>query len=103
MRTVEAYISNKGNTYLDKEACAKEDNLVKCKLCNGSGNEKYTYNKPYPSGLPDSGWVPDEIIWDSRKCTRCSGIGYTAYNIEDDKDYQTYLKLKEKFGDKNDK
>ena len=97
MKIVEAYISNKGNVYLDKKECAIEDNLIKCKLCSGTGFEKYTYTKPYPSGLPDSGWVDDEIIEDTRKCFRCHGLGYTKYNIEDDEDYQIYLKLKDKF------
>ena len=101
MKKIEAYISTKGNLYLDKESCAADDELVKCRICSGSGKEYYEHVEtiPYPSGLPDSGWVDDEIIrtTKSRECTRCFGLGYVKENIEDNAEYQKYLELKKKF------
>jgi hypothetical protein len=104
MRIIEAYISTTGNLYLDKESCAAEDGLVKCKICSGKGQEKYEHIEiiPYPSGRPDSGWVePKRIITPkTRECTRCLGLGYVQENIEDNEEYQKYLELKNKFKNK---
>ena len=101
MKKIEAYISTKGILYLDKESCAADDNLVKCKICSGSGKELYEHVEiiPYPAGLPDSGWVDDKriVTTKSRECIRCEGLGYVKENIEDNIEYQKYLELKKKF------
>lgn len=100
MRKIEAWISNKNQLFMNKEDCAAEDGLVKCKNCNSKGLEKYEHITPYPSGLPDSGWVDDTIEIKERTCSRCFGVGYVTYNKEDDPEYQEYLKLKCKFEEK---
>lgn len=100
MRKIEVWKSNKNVLFMNKEDCAAEDGLVKCKNCNSKGLEKYEHITPYPSGLPDSGWVDDTIEIKERTCSRCFGVGYVAYNKEDDPEYQEYLKLKYKFEEK---
>ena len=97
MREIKAWISNNNALFMNKEECAVEDGLVQCKNCNSRGLEKYEHVIPYPSGLPDSGWVPDTIEIRERTCSRCNGLGYVEMNPEDDKDYQQYLKLKKKY------
>lgn len=99
MKEVKAWISNKGNVYTNRVLCAREDKLVVCKLCNSTGLEKYEHVIPYPSGLPDSGWVDDTIEIRERTCTRCKGLGYVECNIEDDTEYQEFLRLREKYKD----
>jgi hypothetical protein len=97
MREIKAWISNNNALFMNKEECAAEDGLVRCKNCNSRGLEKYEHVIPYPAGLPDSGWVPDTIEIGERTCSRCNGLGYVKMNPEDDKDYQQYLKLKKKY------
>ena len=99
MKEIKAWISNKDTIYLTKEACAAEDKLVVCKNCKSSGLEKYEHRTPYPSGLPDSGWVDDTIEIRERTCRRCKGLGYVDVNPEDDEEYQEFLRLKEKYKD----
>lgn len=99
MIEMKVWVSNKDMIYSNKEDCAKADGLVKCKLCNSRGIEKYEVTIPYPSGLPDSDWVDDTIEIRERTCTRCKGLGYVEINIEDDKEYQEFLRLKEKYKD----
>lgn len=103
MREIKAWISNSNKLYTSREECAEEDGLVPCKLCNSRGLEKYEHIIPYPSGLPDSGWVPDKIEIRERTCTRCAGLGYVKTNPEDDIEYQQYLKLKNKYEPKGQK
>lgn len=97
MKEIKAYVNSDGVIFENRDECAKSENLVKCKLCSGTGNEKYIATRPYPSGLPDSGWQPDIKEERTRTCTRCNGIGYVTENIEDDLDYQQYLELKKRF------
>lgn len=97
MKKIEAWLSNNNVIYTNKEDCANADGLVKCKKCNSTGLEKYEHITPYPSGLPDSGWVDDTVEIKTRTCSRCDGIGYVKNNIEDDPEFQQYLKLKHKF------
>lgn len=99
MKEIKAWLSDAGNIYTSAAACAHADGLVKCKNCNTDGLEKYEHRTPYPSGLPDSGWVDDTIEIKLRTCKRCHGLSYIKINIEDDPDYQTYIKLKDKFKD----
>lgn len=100
MREIKAWISNTNTLYMTREDCAAEDGLVKCKLCDSSGLEKYEHIIPYPSGLPDSGWVPDKIEIRERTCSRCGGLAYVKINPEDDEEYQMYLKLRDIYEEK---
>lgn len=69
-----------GNEYGSKTTLEELFNLFErpfeCPQCKGLG----TYNKrtrvPYPSGLPDSGWVPDEIKYVPTSCELCEGHGW---------------------------
>lgn len=99
MKEVKAWVSHKGNIHTNKMLCASEDNLVVCKICKSTGLEKYEHRIPYPSGLPDSGWVDDTIEIRERTCSRCKGLGYVEINPEDDEEYQMFLKLREKYKD----
>ena len=99
MKEIKAWISNKGTIHLNRNECAAEDKLVQCKNCKSSGLETYEHRIPYPSGLPDSGWVNDTIETRKRTCSRCNGLGYVEINPEDDEEYQMFLKLREKYKD----
>lgn len=54
----------------------------RCPQCNGAGTYSKRTVKPYPKGLPDSGWVPDEIIYVPTTCELCDGHGWV------DKEYK---------------
>ena len=97
MKKIIAWTSERGKVYTNPEECAKEDGLVLCYICKGSGEEKYQITIPYPSWLPDSGWVEETTETRTRTCTRCTGIGYVSCNKEDKPEYQEYLKLKNKY------
>ncbi|MBO0486311.1 hypothetical protein [Vagococcus fluvialis] len=49
-----------------------------CPQCKGQGIYSKETIKRYPSGLPDSGWVPDEIVYVSTECELCNGHGWTG-------------------------
>lgn len=97
MKKVERYLSSDGQLFASQAQCAAHEGLEKCEICQGSGKEEYEHRIPYPSGLPDSGWIPDEITIRHKTCTRCDGVGYVKSNLEFDTDYKEYLRLKEKF------
>lgn len=101
MEQVIMYKNIDGVIFERRDECAKSEGLVLCKICSGLGYEKYEHVEtiPYPSNLPDSGWVEDKKIISkkNRECSRCSGLGYVTSNIEDEKDYQQYLELKKRF------
>lgn len=48
-----------------------------CPKCNGIGTFKKRVVTPYPSGLPDSGYVPPRITFEPIDCDLCCGQGYT--------------------------
>lgn len=97
MKKIDAWVDNNGKGFFTKEECAKSDGLVKCRLCSGTGEEVYTEKVPYPRGLPDSDYFEFHTVNKIRTCKRCEGIGYVKMNIEDDPEYNEFLKLKKKF------
>lgn len=99
MEKVQLYSSKDSVLFDTLEECAHHEGLVPCFCCKGIGTESYEHRTPYPTGLPDSGWVPDHTTIKTRKCWRCDGIGYVVSNIEEDPEFQLYKKLKEKFKD----
>ncbi len=98
MKKVEAFQSDDGSLFIHKEDCANYDGLhYKCGLCGGTGTEIYEHRIPYPSGLPDSGWVDDTIEKRSRTCTRCNGIGYQQQmDKENDPEWVEMKRLEKK-------
>ncbi|MEI5994799.1 hypothetical protein [Candidatus Enterococcus mansonii] len=50
----------------------------KCPQCKGSGFYQKKIRVPYPSGLPDSGWVPDTIEYKRTECELCDGHGWAT-------------------------
>lgn len=100
MEIVKMFVSKDRQIFETADECAAHDGLVKCLKCNGSGQERYEHRIPYPSGLPDSGWVDDTIEIKLIPCSRCNATGYTEYNIESDPEYMEFKRLQAKFGDK---
>lgn len=49
-----------------------------CPQCNGKGTYSKRVVVPYPSGLPDSGWVPDTVKYVPSSCELCVGHGWTS-------------------------
>ena len=49
-----------------------------CPQCKGTGFYQKKVVVPYPSGLPDSGWVPDSIEYRRTECELCDGHGWAA-------------------------
>lgn len=97
MTVITMFKAKNGKIFDNIEDCAKEDNLAVCYACKGKGVEKYEHRIPYPSGLPDSGWVDDTIEIRTRECSRCKGLKYVEYNKEEDPEYIEYQRLKQKF------
>lgn len=98
MQKVTMYKSKSGKIFENVDDCAKEDGYVLCFSCKGKGIETFKHRIPYPSGLPDSGWVDDTIEIRERPCSRCGGLKYVAYNKEEDPEYILYKKLQDKYG-----
>jgi hypothetical protein len=101
MKKVTAYLSENNILFHTAKECAENDGYIVCPVCKSSGKEKYEHRIPYPSNLPDSGWVDDTIEIRERDCSRCNGIGYVKYTLDQDPDYQEYNKLKDLFTDEN--
>lgn len=78
MKEVIAYQNSNGVLYTSKEACASSEGLLQCPKCKGSGLVKVIVKEPYPSGLPDSGWVEFTEKETEVGCDVCFGIGYTT-------------------------
>ena len=90
MTEIKAWKSNNGNIHLNKNECAAEDGLVHCKICKGSGLEKYEHHI-------QRDWLDPKIEIRERTCTRCKGLGFVEINPEDDEEYQKFLELKQKY------
>lgn len=56
----------------------KQDRKFPCPKCKTTG--LMIINVPYPSGFPDSGWVPDSQ--EQRRCNLCDGIGFTKQEMQ---------------------
>ena len=99
MRKITMFQSECGRIFNTVEKCADFEGLHKCINCEGTGVEKYEHVIPYPSGLPDSGWVDDTIEIRERPCTKCNANGYVAERPQhQDPEFDEYVRLVAKFG-----
>ncbi|WP_086348766.1 hypothetical protein [Candidatus Enterococcus clewellii] len=53
-----------------------------CPQCKGTGFYQKKVIVPYPSGLPDSGWVPDTIEYKRTECNLCGGHGWSDHEYK---------------------
>lgn len=60
-----------------KEIFEDFERPFQCPQCNGTGFYHKKIVVPYPSGFPDSGWVPDSIEYKRTECNLCYGHGWS--------------------------
>ncbi|MGG5341153.1 hypothetical protein [Enterococcus sp. AZ192] len=61
-----------------KEIFESFERPFECPQCKGDGFYQKKVIVPYPSGLPDSGWVPDSIEYRRTECELCDGHGWAT-------------------------
>lgn len=65
-----------------KEIFQSFERPFKCPQCNGTATYSKRTIEKYPSGFPDSGWVPDKVVYVPTTCELCDGQGWV------DKEYK---------------
>lgn len=74
---VKELINKYGENKTLKQLADEFDMPFVCPNCSGSGYYSKKIGVPYPSGLPDSGWVPPDVRYEKTSCDLCNGNGYT--------------------------